>query len=223
MRNSSFPIILTADGSPTLQHPNGETYHSIHGAMTESMHVFIQNGLMAWGQTHATQPCTVLEVGYGTGLNAALAFQYAQQQGITMTYIGLDPTPPSQLGDDFIMALPTEVRDWMTIIQAVPWNQRQAIGQYGVIEKRMKSVLDLYPTLPIDVIFWDAFSPACEPDLWKDEVLRNYIGCLNLGGIWVSYTAKGDIRRSLHSMGLDVRRLPGPPHKHHMLQAIKHD
>jgi len=221
MRNSSFPIILTADGSPTLQHPNGETYHSIHGAMTESVHVFIQNGLMAWCKTHGTQPCTVLEVGYGTGLNAALAFDYAQKQGIAMTYIGLDPTPPSELGDNFIMALPTNVQNWMRTIQAVPWNQRQAIGQYGVIEKRMKSVLDPFEAIPIDVIFWDAFSPGCEPDLWGAEVLGNYIRCLNSGGIWVSYTAKGVIRRCLHSMGLDVRRLPGPPNKHHMLQGVQ--
>ncbi len=201
----------TADGSFTLFIPEvEETYHSTHGAVQESMHVFIENGLKACDK----EEIRILEVGLGTGLNASLTLQHAK--GI-VAYCALEPYPLSkeileelsanksdQLEMKFHFSAPNE---WISIHEQFSFARMEVgLEEFQSEEK-------------FDVIYYDAFGPRVEPGLWTLERMQQCFNLLNEGGVFVTYCAKGEVRRNLQAAGFVVERLAGPPGKREMLRA----
>ena len=204
-------LVKTADGSFTLFIPEvQETYHSTHGAVQESMHVFIENGLKACDK----EMIRVLEVGLGTGLNAMLTLQHATQK---IDYCALEPYPLSKEilnelatsgSDKFEMKFhASNVGEWISIQENFSF-VRMEIGleEFSSEEK-------------FDVIYYDAFGPRVEPGLWTLERMQQCFNLLNEGGVFVTYCAKGEVRRNLQAAGFVVERLAGPPGKREMLRA----
>ncbi|MFM2194570.1 MAG: hypothetical protein RL092_170 [Bacteroidota bacterium] len=204
-------LVQTADGSFTLFIPEvEETYHSKHGAVQESMHVFIENGLKACNK-EATR---ILEVGLGTGLNASLTLQHAKGM---VSYCALEPYPLSkeileelsanksdQLEMKFHLSAPNE---WISIHEQFSF-------------ARMEVGLEAFQSEEkFDLIYYDAFGPRVEPGLWTLERMQQCYDLLNEGGVFVTYCAKGEVRRNLQAAGFVVERLAGPPGKREMLRA----
>ena len=204
-------LIQTADGSFTLLIPEvEETYHSKHGAVQESMHVFIENGLKACNK----EVTRILEVGLGTGLNASLTLQHAKGM---VSYCALEPYPLSkeileelsanksdQLEMKFHLSAPNE---WISIHEQFSF----ARMEMGLEEFQSEDKFDL--------IYYDAFGPRVEPGLWTLERMQQCFNLLNEGGVFVTYCAKGEVRRNLQAAGFVVERLAGPPGKREMLRA----
>ena len=206
-------LLQTADGSFTLFIPEvEETYHSTHGAVQESMHVFIENGMKACDR----EVIRVLEVGLGTGLNAILTLQHATKK---IDYCALEPYPLSKEilnelvtsgSDQFEMKFhASNVGEWISIQENFSF-VRMEIGleEFSSEEK-------------FDVIYYDAFGPRVEPGLWTLERMQQCFDLLNEGGVFVTYCAKGEVRRNLQAAGFVVERLAGPPGKREMLRAKK--
>lgn len=209
-------ITQSADGSTTLWVPGlDEHYHSIHGALTESQHVFIEAGLKAIG----TSNVRILEVGLGTALNARLTLDQAQQDGRTIAYDALEKFP---LTIEEIEAVGLQgMSKEAPFLTATPGAVTQITEQFTfrlLVEdvKTFEGEQGSY-----DLIYFDAFAPSAQPDLWTDAVFENMYGLLKPGGALVTYCAKGAVKRSMKVAGFEVEALPGPPRKREMTRAWK--
>jgi tRNA U34 5-methylaminomethyl-2-thiouridine-forming methyltransferase MnmC len=220
MQFADVTVETTEDGSSTLRSLEfGTTYHSSHGALQESMHVFIEHGLDTVSPTDSGI-IRILEVGFGSGLNALLAWQWAIKSGKQVEYTGIEafPVNPSVL-DDFHNLLPNASEDFH-LLHSSSWNEVHSFPHFKFTKLNAK-----WPDIQIgegfDIVFFDAFSPADQPEIWDQQSLQACADALKNGGIWVTYCAKGDVRRQMQSLGFQVQRLAGPPHKRHMLHATK--
>ena len=212
-------IITTSDGSHSLWNKRlNETYHSVHGAVQESMHVFINKGLQYFHSTHNAQSITVLEVGFGTGLNALLTCEYAIEHRIEVLYTTLEPFP---LADDVWRQLNYRQSDpdRFASIHEAQWDRTVQIAHGFSIEKRKTSLMNANLESRYDVIFFDAFAPSVQPELWSQDALNLVTSRLNPGGVFVTYSAKGQLKRDLRDLGLKVETLEGPPGKNEMVRA----
>lgn len=220
-------IITTEDGSHSLYVPEiNETYHSFHGAYRESVHVFMLYGLEAWYMRNPNKfPIRIFEVGFGTGLNAWLSLIWAEQYKVPVLYHTIEPFP---LQEEVYKQLNyTEVDDsiyhyapFFQVLHEAPWNKGDIVTEYFNMKKDEVTLEDaiLYPS---DVIFYDAFAPNKQPELWTKEMLAKAVDTLNPGGVLVTYCAKGQLKRDLKELGLQVETLPGPPGKKEMTRAWK--
>ena len=223
-------FIITEDGSHTLFVPElNEHYHSIHGAIQESMHVFIQTGLNTFTDK---KDISIFEVGFGTGLNALLTLREAisQQKNIKYTTIEKYPIRLEEIEIlNYPNALGGELKNEFELLHNADWGSFSNIdlnkNKTGEATFNLKKVhLDLRNFAPentFDLIYFDAFSPNVQPELWSEEVFNTMYQCLNVGGILVTYSAKGFVKRNLRSAGFLVKRLPGPLGKREMLRASK--
>jgi tRNA U34 5-methylaminomethyl-2-thiouridine-forming methyltransferase MnmC len=209
-------ITQSADGSTTLWVPGlDEHYHSIHGALTESQHVFIEAGLKAIG----TSNVHILEVGLGTALNARLTLDQAQQDGRTIAYDALEKFP---LTKEEIEAIGLQgMSKEAPFLTATPGAVTQITEQFTfrlLVEdvKTFEGEQGSY-----DLIYFDAFAPSAQPDLWTDAIFENMFRLLKPGGALVTYCAKGAVKRSMKAAGFEVEALPGPPRKREMTRAWK--
>ena len=219
---STPEILLTGDGYPTLYSAHfNEIYHSRHGSITESKHVFIQNGLeakLAEGQ----KKITIGELGLGTGLNAALAFQLAADRNFSIDYKALEAFPlPAETLQEFSEKLPGDLQLHHRRLMTLPsGEQHQLEPNFSFSWNK-----NLWPAIKIrdklDVFFYDAFSPDKQPELWTPEAFSMAFETMNPGGILVTYCAKGYVRRNMEAAGFITERLPGPPGKREMLRAVK--
>ena len=206
-------LVQTADGSFTLFIPEvEETYHSTHGAVQESMHVFIESGLKACDK----ESIRILEVGLGTGLNAVLTLQHATKK---IDYCALEPYPLSK-----------EILNELSAIRSDQFEMNFHVsnaGEWISIQEnfsfvRMEVGLEKFQTEEkFDVIYYDAFGPRVEPGLWTPARMQQCFDLLNDGGVFVTYCAKGEVRRNLQAAGFVVERLAGPPGKREMLRGVK--
>lgn len=198
---------LTADGSHTIAIPDmNVTYHSTHGAIQESMHVFIQAGLQAL-QLPAVR---IFEMGFGTGLNALLTMQHAD---IPVYYYAVEQYP--------LTAEEVEGLSYGNELHAYPWNEDVKMNEQFTLHKAHVSLLSVQPEQEFDLIYYDAFAPGAQPELWTREVFEKLYGMLAAGGILVTYCSKGDVRRAMLAAGFKVEKLAGPPGKREMLRAKK--
>ncbi|MCH7413508.1 tRNA (5-methylaminomethyl-2-thiouridine)(34)-methyltransferase MnmD [Belliella sp. R4-6] len=220
-------IITTEDGSNSLFLPElNESYHSFHGAYRESVHVFMLYGLESWFMHNQNlQPIRVFEVGFGTGLNAWLTLVWAEQNKTSILYHTIEPFPIeesiySQLNYTKIDETIMHYEPFFQIIHKEPWNEGGVVTEYFNMKKDVVSLEDaqLYP---IDVVFYDAFAPNKQPELWTKDILAKVVEAMNPGGIFVTYSAKGQLKRDLEELGMIVETLPGPPGKKEMTRAIK--
>ena len=222
-------LIETGDGSHSLLNiAMDETYHSRHGALRESEHVFIRHGLHAWIDQHPTATAVrILEVGFGTGLNAILTGREARaQNGLSFHYTTLEPHPLDEETIDSLNYLallndPTLAPHFAALHQA-SWEADQPLLNNFVLRKT-QSTLQNFPVGPqtYDLIYFDAFAPNKQPELWTLPVLQGVATRMAPGAIFVTYSAKGQLKRDLKTLGLLVETLEGPPGKAEMVRARK--
>jgi tRNA U34 5-methylaminomethyl-2-thiouridine-forming methyltransferase MnmC len=216
-------IIPTADGSQTVFLPEmNEQYHSVNGAITESEYVFIEKGYL-----FQKKPTPILfEVGFGTGLNALLTAVHAGKNQRKTTYFTIEKYP---LEDTLIRQLnygqliSKEAQELFEKIHACPWNEKVEISPYFYLQKIQTDIITS-PLLNIencDVIYFDAFGPDKQPEMWTPEIFKKIFDLSLPECVLVTYSAKGEVRRQLTAAGFQMERLPGPPGKMEMLRGIK--
>ena len=206
---------LTADGSWTFYlGALDEPYHSVHGALSESKHVFIEQGLKA---LQGLDSIRILEVGLGSGLNAWLSLIQAGRP--PLEYTAFEPFPIE----------PKEIELWnerngfegIELFHRADWDSWNELAPDFRFRKICASAERASEFAPFDLVYHDAFAPEAQAELWTTEFFGSIFESMNRGGIWVSYSAKGSVRRSLIAAGFEVERLPGPPGKREMLRARK--
>lgn len=210
----------TGDGSNTIySEAFKETYHSVNGAVTESMHVFINAGFKMYKQ----DPLHILEIGFGTGLNAVLTLMEAQKDNIVVEYQSIELFP---LENIMVQSLGygeflSSEKNMFQALHDAPWNGKVDITPWFQLHKIKTDLLTFNFSDPYDVVYFDAFSPVTQPELWTEEVFEKLFNHMNNGGILTTYCAKGIVRRTLQKVGFKTERLPGPPGKREMLRATK--
>lgn len=205
----------------------GASYHSIHGARQETEHVFIDAGFQQRHQQLAAgQPMAIFELGFGTGLNCLCTLLRARSLGRSIAYTGVDAFPPSgktlaELHFDALLADPNLPAEEIRALLESPWDEERNWGKDSLLKASMRLEDMILPTGIYDLIYHDAFAPGIQIELWSPETLGRMYESLKPGGVWVSYCAKGQLRRDLQAQGFKVERLPGPPGKREMLRATK--
>ncbi len=220
----SASIQKTADGSHTLYSSFFEaSYHSIHGALEESIHVFISAGIDYFPNT---QPLTILEMGFGTGLNAWLSYLHSTRFGRKIHYetIELHPVSEEVVSQlNYTSALPCTAKEAENFIalHSSAWNRSISFDNHFTLHKHQTDILSMDIPESIDLIFFDAFAPNCQSELWESELHKKLFDSLSPNGILVTYCAKGTFKRMLRSIGYTLDPLAGPGRKHEMTRAIK--
>jgi tRNA U34 5-methylaminomethyl-2-thiouridine-forming methyltransferase MnmC len=205
----AIKLIVTSDGSHSLLNEDlGETYHSRHGAVQESLHVFIKNGL----DMVAADPVNVFEVGFGTGLNALLT----AQTGRTVNYTSIEAYP---LGEEIYSELNYNPKELVLSLHRAPWNEPVNVDTHFTLTKIRGDVSFVPISGKYDIIYFDAFAPSKQPSMWELPVLKKVCDVLKPGGLFVTYCAKGQLKRDLKSLGLEVDTLTGPPGKKEMVRG----
>jgi len=217
----TIKIIVTGDGSHSLfNEALDETYHSRHGAVQESLHVFIEHGFRHLVQTQQPKLISILEVGFGTGLNALLTVAEAIEINIPVAYTSLETYPLSQ--EVWVKLNYPDNNNLFKKLHQAEWENWNQINSHLRLLKLEKSLQDVeLGPLQYDLIYFDAFAPNKQPELWELTVLDKVVKTLKSGGMFVTYCAKGQLKRDLKSLGLIVESLPGPPGKREMVRAIK--
>ncbi|MFD2101191.1 tRNA (5-methylaminomethyl-2-thiouridine)(34)-methyltransferase MnmD [Flagellimonas iocasae] len=215
-------IITTGDGSKTIQIEDwDEQYHSKHGAIQEAYHVFIEHGLRLFQNEHIH----ILEIGFGTGLNALITLLEAPKQQLKVDYVGVEAYPVSmdEVNElDYCSQLHAE--DHQPLFEKMHqslWEENHAIASNFSLCKQQKDFLDINDADLFNLIYFDAFGARVQPELWTEEIFEKMFTALKKDGVLVTYAAKGSVRRALQAVGFTVERLPGPPGKREMLRAIK--
>ena len=218
-------LITTGDGSHSLRNEElNETYHSAHGALQESSHVFIKNGLEYWTGSREAAP-RILEVGFGTGLNALLALSFAETQQTPVYYESLETYPllpeiyeklnyTAMMGSAGLSAS-------FRLMHSADWGREIKLGKYLTFLKQQESIHSYESSGPFHIIFFDAFAPGKQPDMWKPDVMKKMYDLLAPDGILVTYCAQGQFKRNLKEAGFEVETLQGPPGKKEMVRGVK--
>jgi tRNA U34 5-methylaminomethyl-2-thiouridine-forming methyltransferase MnmC len=214
-------IILTADGSHTLYVPEmNEHYHSIHGAIQESQFIFINNGY----DFCKADPLKILEIGFGTGLNAFLTALKSCSGKKKVHYTSVEKYPLSKeitTSLNYPCFTGEETRELFERIHSSPWNTEVSICYNFIMNKIKGDASDYIPAGEYDLIYFDAFGPDKQPEMWTAEVFKRISAFTRDNGIFVTYSAKGEVKRNLRGSGFTVTLLPGPPGKRQIIRACK--
>lgn len=212
---------LTEDGSHTVYSADfGEDYHSLHGAVTESRHVFILNGLSFLG----LQSLRILEVGFGTGLNALLTISAIAETQQEIYYHAVEAFPLDESIYDqlnYSDLLPGGQYNLFKELHTCNWNEDRRLTRNFTLHKTNGLIQSVSLDGPYNLVYFDAFSPVRQPVLWTTELFLRIFNSLAPGAVLVTYCAKGQVRRNLQAAGFRTERLPGAPGKREMLRAIK--
>lgn len=216
-------VVLTADGSFTLYSERfNATYHSVNGALTESIHVFIKSGFEAVLQDKKT--LEVLEVGMGTCLNAALTGWVAQMYDAKVHYTGIElflPTVDVLKNTGYQTVLEPECAELWKKIVAAPAGEPVPVSNWFTVSKLHVDFIGWNPNQVYDLVYFDAFAPDDQPEMWSIENFKKLFNALAPNGVLVTYSAKGLVKQNLRQAGFNVERLQGPPGKRHMVRAWK--
>lgn len=211
-------IITTADGSSTIYIPEwNEHYHSHHGAVQEAKHVFLKHGLAV---KQALNEINILEVGFGTGLNAFLS---ALETKSKINYTGLEAFPlEREETKQLNYAKTDDEKALFAAIQSAEWDKKTAVSNSFQLGKLKISLQDYQPKdKAFDIIYFDAFGPRVQPEMWTTTLFQKLYNSLKKEGIFVTYCAKGQVKRDLKAVGFEVETLPGPPGKREMTRGWK--
>lgn len=217
-------IIETNDGSKTIHLVNlNENYHSIHGAVQESEHVFIRNGLLKMCETKTE--LKILEIGFGTGLNAMLSMKTAAHEKKSIYYEGLEAYPPKkeelrELNYQQLGQLKGFEKETEFIINC-KWNVEIKISNFFTLCKKEIQIENYSKNDFFDLVYFDAFGPRAQPEIWSLINFKKIYNALRHKGVFVTYCSKGQVRRDLIGVGFEVEKLPGPPGKREMIRAFK--
>jgi tRNA U34 5-methylaminomethyl-2-thiouridine-forming methyltransferase MnmC len=212
-------IEATGDGSKTIFIPElDERYHSKHGALQEALHVFIEMGLKHLDKSELH----ILEIGFGTGLNALLTFKESVNSKQQIKYTGLEAFPVAL---DMAMQMDycsnSSDKEMFEKMHQSSWNEWHGISNFFSLNKQEQKLENFETKDHFDIIYFDAFGPRVQEEMWGLHVFEKMFALLNSGGILCTYCAKGSVRRNMIAAGFLVERLPGPPGKREMLRAIK--
>ena len=216
-------IIKTEDGSHTLYVPQlNENYHSTHGAIQEAEHIFIKEAL---AYAAKDRKClNVLEIGFGTGLNAFLSLLFAKQNNLEVFYHGLEKYPVAKEEYsilNFAFEKKSAQVDFLNIHQ-VEWGRSIEVIEGFSLKKEQVDFREMQlPSNYFDVVYFDAFGPDVQPDLWTEKVFQLIVDSMKKGAVMTTYSVKGAVRRAMKSVGFDVKKIPGPPGKREISRAIK--
>jgi tRNA U34 5-methylaminomethyl-2-thiouridine-forming methyltransferase MnmC len=214
----NLSIVTTTDGSHTIKNEStGDTYHSVHGAVQESQHVFIKSGLEYFLAQHPKQRIRILEVGFGTGLNALLTLQAFPD--IELEYTTLEPYP---LTEEIFHALNYDGKEILLCLHACEWWASCSITKNFTVTK-LRSTLNEAKLREnhFDVVYFDAFAPNSQPELWTREAFSKIKSAMQTPSVFVTYCAKGQVKRDLKAVGFAVENIPGPPGKREMIRATR--
>ena len=215
--------MITSDGSSTIHLPDwNENYHSTHGAIQESKHVFISKGFDAISLPRIS----ILEIGFGTGLNCFITFLESIEKGKSINYVGVEAFPVT---NDEVSKLnyvselkATNQQVVFDKIHECTWEERHKVSSDFWLTKRKQFFKDITDVNQFDLIYFDAFGAEHQPELWTVDIFKKMYKALKVNGILVTYSAKGSVRRAMQEVGFSVERLDGPPGKREMLRATKH-
>lgn len=214
-------IILTEDGSHTLfVREMNEHYHSIHGAIRESQHIFISLGF----DVCRAEPLSILEVGFGTGLNAFLTLLQSIKNSRKVHYTSLEKYPLAKETTDqlnYHTFFGDKTKELFDLIHSAPWNTNVSISNNFTLNKVETDLTKSIPPGDYDLIYFDAFGPDKQPEMWSKDVICKIAGYTKENGLFVTYSAKGELKRNLRACGFDVSLLPGPPGKRQIIRAGK--
>ena len=214
-------IISTSDGSDTLYVPElNEHYHSTFGAVRESNHVFIESGY----KSTSCNPVRILEVGFGTGLNTFLTLLESLNDKRMVFYVGVEKYPlPSSIYKklNYSTLFPVKKGSYFDSIHEINWGITCKITDNFSLLKLKKDLINMDTRLAFDIIYFDAFAPEKQPEMWSYDVLSLVSSITKPGGIFVTYSAKGQMRRDLKQLGFKVENPEGPPGKKHITRAAK--
>jgi tRNA U34 5-methylaminomethyl-2-thiouridine-forming methyltransferase MnmC len=217
-------LLVTGDGSLTIHIPEwNEQYHSKHGAIAEARHVFIKHGLWHVWEKLSQPQLRILEIGFGTGLNALLSLREAERAQRSLHYTGVEAYPVN-LEDIFKLNYPELTGADTELFQAMhksDWERPAAISPYFHLLKNERFFSEIDSLEEFHLIYFDAFGARVQPELWTATVFDQMFKALRPGGVLVTYAAKGSVRRAMQEVGFLVERLPGPPGKREMLRATK--
>ncbi|CAM3937039.1 tRNA (5-methylaminomethyl-2-thiouridine)(34)-methyltransferase MnmD [Flavobacterium antarcticum] len=215
-------IVQTSDGSTTIYLPEWEeNYHSKHGAIQEAKHVFIKNGFSQF----KVEELSILEIGFGTGLNAFITFLEAKINAVKIHYTGVEAYPVEfneieQM--NYVVELQaTDFEQEFEKMHTCEWNSNVKISETFYLNKRKQFFNEINDAEAFDLIYFDAFGYRVQPELWSTEIFQKMYNALKLGGVLVTYAARGVVKRSMIEVGFSVEKLAGPPGKREMFRASK--
>lgn len=217
-------LLKTGDGSYTLHIPDwDEQYHSRHGAIAEALHVFIKEGLYNWISENKTDSVSILEIGFGTGLNAFLTFLETEKNSFQINYTGVEAFP-LEIGEieklNYAPFLKASEEKFLQL-HKTPWEIESTISEAFQLTKQQKLFSEIEAKNSFDLIYFDAFGIRVQPELWTEEIFSRMFFALKQKGVLVTYAANGNARRAMQAVGFKVERLAGPPGKKEMLRATK--
>lgn len=215
-------IIQTSDGSTTIHIPEWkESYHSKHGAIQEANHVFIKNGLSLF----EGRDIAIMEIGFGTGLNAFITFLESSKLKQDIDYVGVEAYPVSNeelAAMNYVAELGvSSQQSTFNLMHQSNWEEKCIIDGHFDLTKRKQFFDDIVDENYFDLIYFDAFGYHVQPDLWSTEIFRKMYNALKNNGVLVTYAARGVVKRSMIEVGFTVEKLAGPPGKREMFRATK--
>ncbi|MCH2489628.1 MAG: tRNA (5-methylaminomethyl-2-thiouridine)(34)-methyltransferase MnmD [Flavobacteriales bacterium] len=218
-------FLKTGDGSLTIHLPAwDEQYHSKHGAIAEAQHVFIKMGLHAFLENHSShRPIRILEIGFGTGLNALLTSLEAAALNLVVDYTGVEayPLATSQLSQLNYPELLSISKSKFLKLHDTSWEEMHELTPHFSLRKQKKLFSEIEDIEQYDIVYFDAFGARVQPDLWTVPIFQRMFNALVSEGVLTTYAANGNARRAMQEVGFTVERLPGPPGKKEMLRASK--
>lgn len=215
-------LVVTADGSHTaVNQVLNKAYHSIHGAFQESQRVYIELGLWHALEKFPGEPLRIFEMGFGTGLNALLTAREANARHRQIAYTAIDAYPMTladagQLNYDALFDTA-----YLPALHESIWNEPVVISDYFTLTKREGRLQDLKITDRFQLIYYDAFAPTAQPELWEPDIFEQMANLLEPGGILTTYCSRSYVQRNMRAAGLLVEKHSGPLHKRDILRAIK--
>ncbi len=214
-------IICTNDGSTTIHLPEwDESYHSKHGAIQEAYHVFLKNGMSLF----EGKPITVLEIGFGTGLNCFITYLESKKNNQTIDYVGVEAYPV-QMDEAMQMNYPNEIDASESSIfkqmHECSWEFKNKLSTTFTLTKRKQFFQNIQDDATFDVIYFDAFGYRVQPELWSEAIFAAMFKALQPSGVLVTYACRTSIKNAMISAGFSVEKLPGAPGKREMLRATK--
>ncbi len=221
-------IIITEDGSHTVAVPSKNiTYHSIHGAIQESLHVFIQAGLEHFinhNPDHQFGSVHIFEMGFGTGLNALLSLQHAIQHKQNLFYQTIELYPLSTenvLSLNYTDRMEQCLKESFYAMHQCKWNETILLHPYFSFQKTKTDLAKFETATRFHLIYFDAFDPHTQPELWTESIFKKMLDMLYTNGILVTYCSKGAVQRALKAAGFTIEKLKGPPGKREVVRAVK--
>lgn len=223
--NPELTIVTTADGSKTIYNPQvGENYHSRNGALQESEHVFLNAGLKHFLADGALTAVSVLEVGLGTGLNFLLSADFCIGHQINLDYVGIEAYPLTQQ-----MISQTGYQDYVspglwtsfTTDYQTSLKHRVSLNSFIQLQTAHSTLMDFQSGQQFDIIYFDAFASANQPEMWSTEAINHTISFLKPGGVFVTYAITGNLKRQLKALGCKIEKVPGAAGKREMLRGTK--